>query len=462
MVAAQLARMTKLCAKPLHIALIDRQTSIAEGAAYRSADAVHLLNVPARGMSAWPDRPEDFLHWSHRRDPLVGPYSFLQRRHYAEYLRAQLFESIAGATDHLSIEIHRQEAHAIERRPQGGWQVQCGESEFFDADAVVLATGHRPPDDPLANSWVGSRARYVVDPWACLALASIEPHESVCLLGTGLTAVDVLQSLASADRRAPVLALSRRGLLPAAHAPAPLPPIDPRVWLEPLLRDDAVLTVSELSNAIRQAVDRAISANQDWRAIIDGLRPSIARLWQKLPPAERKRFLRHARPFWEVARHRMAPIVAASVEEMRRTGLFATIAARALASCGDKDGVTLVIARRGGGEQETRQFDWVVNCTGPGTYGRSGLPPLLANLVSSGYLEEDPLRLGVCCTSDGRALVQGQVIDDLLVVGTLRKPALWESTAVPELRQQCAVAAEIIMGERAKAAQTPLLQAIGH
>jgi hypothetical protein len=31
------------------------------------------------------------------------------------------------------------------------------------------------------------------------------------------------------------------------------------------------------------------------------------------------------------------------------------------------------------------------------------------------------------------------------VVGTLRKPDLWESTAVPELRQQAAAAAEAIL-----------------
>jgi uncharacterized NAD(P)/FAD-binding protein YdhS len=40
------------------------------------------------------------------------------------------------------------------------------------------------------------------------------------------------------------------------------------------------------------------------------------------------------------------------------------------------------------------------------------------------------------------------LLDDLVVVGTLRKADLWESTAVPELRQQAAVAAKVALGRR--------------
>jgi uncharacterized NAD(P)/FAD-binding protein YdhS len=41
-------------------------------------------------------------------------------------------------------------------------------------------------------------------------------------------------------------------------------------------------------------------------------------------------------------------------------------------------------------------------------------------------------------------------VPDLFVVGTLRKPACWESTAVPELRQQAAAVAEGVLGWAAK------------
>jgi uncharacterized NAD(P)/FAD-binding protein YdhS len=34
---------------------------------------------------------------------------------------------------------------------------------------------------------------------------------------------------------------------------------------------------------------------------------------------------------------------------------------------------------------------------------------------------------------------------DLFVIGTLRKPSVWESTAVPELRNQAAAVAECVL-----------------
>jgi uncharacterized NAD(P)/FAD-binding protein YdhS len=65
------------------------------------------------------------------------------------------------------------------------------------------------------------------------------------------------------------------------------------------------------------------------------------------------------------------------------------------------------------------------------------------SLVEAGLLELDRLGLGVRTGRDGRALLAERESEDLLVLGTLRKPELWESTAVPELRVQAERTAEI-------------------
>jgi uncharacterized NAD(P)/FAD-binding protein YdhS/quercetin dioxygenase-like cupin family protein len=444
MVAAQLARKSAESGRAFHVVVIDRQTAVAEGAAYRTPDGSHLLNVPATGMSAWPDRPNDFLEWSKRRDPGISPYAFLQRRSYGEYLRATFFDSIALAGSCISVEHHRQEARRVEWRCEGGWRIGLGNGSAIDADTVVLATGHRPPDDPLGRCWSGSRARYVNDPWATLALTSIEPQETVCLLGTGLTTIDVLQSLSQSARQAPVMALSRRGLMPAAHAEAPLSAINPCAWIEPMLEDGG-LTMSRFAAALRSEIRQARAAGANWRQVIDGLRPYISRLWLCLSNEERGRFLRHARPFWEVSRHRMAPAVAHNVRRLTQSNLFSRAAARVVAGYGESDGVTLTIRRRGQCAVEQLKFNWVVNCTGPASGGVTSLPPVLTSLLQAGYLEADALGLGVRSTREGRAQVKGGVVEDLFIVGTLRKPDLWESTAVPELRQQAADAADGIV-----------------
>ena len=442
MVAAQLLCKAALSDAPLHVAIIDRQTSIAEGAAYRTPDSRHLLNTPASGMSAWPDRPDDFLRWARNRDSSVRPYAFLQRRAYGEYLRTTLFEAVEQAGARSSVDIRREEADVIERL-EDGWRVHGSGSVSIEAQIVVLATGHRPPMDPLDERWAGSRARYIEDPWSSLALTAIEADESVCLLGTGQTAMDVLQCLVGRGRTATVVALSRRGLVPAAHAQAALPWADSLGWLVPLLRAGGGITTRAITRRIRSAVRSAESSGQDWRQVIDGLRPHVTEIWQALPPPERKRFLRHARAFWEVARHRMAPTVAEEVTKAVDTGMFSAGAARVLAARGALDGVTLTVRRRGESASEELEFDWVVNCTGPGQ--GIGLPPVIAGLIDAGFLEEDSLGLGVRSTSDGRALVDDRVIEDLVVIGSLRRADMWESTAVPELRLQAALAANAII-----------------
>lgn len=445
MVAVQLVCKAARSGLPMDLVMLDRQTSIAEGAAYRTPDARHLLNVPASGMSAWPDRADDFLEWARQRDPSVAPYSFMPRRTYGEYLRTTFLDAIAKAGPRVSVEIRRVEAEAIEQRGKRGWRIHCVESQPIEADAVVLATGHRPLADPLSRSWAGSRARYIEDPWSSLMLTAIEKDESVCLLGTGLTAIDVLQSLGGSTRSVPVMALSRRGLLPAAHTLALLPRIEPKDWLEPLLRAESEITIRALTRNIGRAIREANLAGQNGQQVIDGLRPHISHIWKALPPRERSRFLRHARTFWEVARHRMAPAVAQEVKAATDAGLFCVAAARILSARGDMDGATLTVRRRGRTVHESHRFDWIINCTGPGTGRESGFPPSIAGLIDAKCLEVDPERLGVRSTPNGQAVVDGRVIEDLLLVGSLRKADNWESTAVPELRLQAALAAEAIM-----------------
>ncbi len=462
MVAAQLLRTQAASAAPLHLVVVDRQTSIAEGAAYRTPDSRHLLNVPVSGMSAWPDDPDHLLRWARQRDAAVGPYTFLQRHVYGEYLRTIFFEAIAATGAATTVELRRAEARHVERTPRG-WRVHCGDGAAFAADVLVLATGHRPPTDPLKDRWVGSRARYIEDPWSSLALTAIDPHESVCLLGTGLTAMDVVQCLfGSGPRSAVVTAISRRGLKPAAHADTALTAVDSLAWLEPLLQAGRGATIRALCRSLRAVILTEGAAGTDWREVVDGLRLHLTQVWQALSVAERARFLRHARPFWEIARHRMAPVVARQVEAATAAGAFSVLAARVLAARATVDGVSLTLRRRGAAAPETLQFDWIINCTGPGSGADIDLPPLIGELIGAGLLSTDSLGLGVHCDADGRALSDARASHDLFVIGSLRKADVWESTAVPELRVQAAQTARAILARLdARAAEPARLAAHG-
>ena len=103
-------------------------------------------------------------------------------------------------------------------------------------------------------------------------------------------------SLARNGHRGPIMALSRRGLLPRRHAEAssgnPLP--DPP--------EVSSISLSDL-RAVRRSVREQEEKGRDWRDIIDALRPFTTGYWRSLPLCEQKRFLRHLRPWWDVHRH---------------------------------------------------------------------------------------------------------------------------------------------------------------
>ncbi len=124
MVLANLLRLSRQSPAPLHFILIDRQPAVGEGVAYRTNDSKHLLNVPAGRMSAWPDRPDDFLAFARAGDPSVTPDDFLPRKLYGQYVRQTLLEQAGSPGDNVSVEMIRDSVTELappRRRQVGTW-----------------------------------------------------------------------------------------------------------------------------------------------------------------------------------------------------------------------------------------------------------------------------------------------------------------------------------------------------
>jgi len=360
------------------------------GIAYGAARPWHLLNSRAGAMSADPDDPGHFVRWAG-----TVPEAFRPRAEYGRYLRSVLEEAAVEHPGRLRVRPGRATAIGADAT------VSLAEGGVIRADDVVLAAG-----GPAVSRQEVPHSRYVADPWLPGALDGLPADRPVLLIGTGLTAVDVALTLtADAPRTAPVVAVSRRGLLPLTHTAAASPPTAP-----PL--DDCV-TLRDVVRAVRAAAGEA----GDWRPIVDGLRPYLDELWTALTPAERDAFLRHlARP-WECHRHRMAPVVAARVAELREAGL-------------------LEIRSGGLSAVDTGQFAAVINCAGPGRLPEAA-GSLVGGLLKTGIARVGPHSLGLDIDHSGRLVgAGGRVSDRLFLIGPLRRGAQWETTAVPEIRAQ--------------------------
>ena len=144
MVAVNLARLGMA---GLRVLLFERGKKLARGAAYDSESKERLLNVPARLMSAFPDRLDHFIDWLHARDPEIDPAAFVSRSLYGEYLESLLRDARRKAGSRLSV-VRDQVIDAVEE-PTGRLTLKTDQGSRYGADAVVLALGNPPPHDFL-------------------------------------------------------------------------------------------------------------------------------------------------------------------------------------------------------------------------------------------------------------------------------------------------------------------------
>ena len=420
---------------PLDILLIERHAERGRGIAYGTRSPAHLLNVPAGRMGLYPDDEDDFLRFARARDTEVTGGSFLRRSLYGEYLAARLDEaarkaprarlrSITGAVTGL-----RPEAES------GRTRLSLADGSSLDADRVVLASGNPPPvDPPLEDSGSFADPGYVSDPWAPGSFDAVRPGQPVLLIGTGLTMLDVALELARRGFSGPIFALSRRGLTPQAHRPKPGAPLEPHVVAD-LLRGGPA-KIRRYLKVIRLCVAELGEQGIDWRDVIAALRPFTAELWQRLEPAERRRFLRHVQVYWDTHRHRTAPAAYAEFQRLRREGTVVVKAGRlrALTRVGENR-IQVRWQPRGTARDAHAQVGSVINCTGPRSRIQALKDPLFHALLRQGLLVPDALGLGIEADAVGALLDrEGIPSKTLFYTGPLLKARDWECTAVPELR----------------------------
>jgi uncharacterized NAD(P)/FAD-binding protein YdhS len=439
--AAQLLRKS---AGRLSVVLIAPNPCVGRGVAYGTRCSGHLLNVPARDMSAFPEDPENFLRWARSHyNPEVKGSDFLPRSCYGDYVHSALQQEIGRFRG--CFERVEDEAVAIDPR-KGAVHVQLRCGIRHAASRAVLALGNFPPADLPLPEDLRSTPGYVGNPWAPGACERIAASDDVLLVGSGLTSVDVLIALRARGCTGKIHLLSRHGLLPNTHRiVAPWPPI--AAELSPV-------TLLELMGKVRMQVIVARMHGYDWRAVIDAIRPATQQIWRSLPDRERRRFLRHLRPYWEVHRHRMAPEMAARVEAEIALG-HAEIHAGRITACEENGGGIDVTWRdRRSGTLQNLRVQHIVNCTGPETDCRRINSPLLESLLRDGLARPDRFALGLDCAGDGALIdAHGAASKVLYALGPARKGQLWESTAVPEIRVQASELAALLASDHCNDAE---------
>ena len=426
------------------IVVIESRPELGLGLAYSTPSLRHLLNVPAGKISALPSTPNHFLDWLRAtHDPSATTETFAPRAIFGRYVQSLLaetkgIEQIRGTVTHY---------HTF----GSGADLTLSDGSHLRANLVVLATGNFDPSplpsirDAALNSGV-----YRHNAWLPDTFAGLEHNAPVTLIGSGLTAVDVLLRLRELGHRGTITAISRHGVFPNRHTE-----------YTPITKASIPAETPATCVAYLRAIRAAIQSGAEWRAAIDSLRSTTNDLWLALPSTEQQRFRRHLQRRWEVVRHRMAPPIADLIETELAAGTLLIREGHLASVDAWCEGAILKIRNSGKSESEEFVSSRVINCTGPSMNYRHVDSPLLKSLFSQGLATDGPLGGGFNCTLDGEMIESnGRASGHLFNLGPGRLGTLLESIAIPEIRQQAAHLAAILARRidstnRIKALSTP-------
>jgi uncharacterized NAD(P)/FAD-binding protein YdhS len=244
--------------------------------------------------------------------------------------------------------------------------------------------------------------------------------------------VDAAIALSESGHRGPIVALSRLGLLPQAHRR-----VEPRKIAEVELPSPARL--ASFLHWLRVRARHEMRSGSDWRSVVDGLRLHVQGIWRAMPSQSRRRFLEHARPWWDTHRHRMAPEVETKIRALQASGQLRILSGRILEVNAKRVGASVSIPPRASEGEVRLEVSRIIACRGLTSGPWRSSNPLVAQLLAEGYARADPLDIGLDVDNDCAVVdAGGRASERIFAVGPISQAAFWESIAVPDIGLQVA------------------------
>ncbi|ARX85515.1 putative pyridine nucleotide-disulfide oxidoreductase [Streptomyces alboflavus] len=434
-----------------------------------------LVNSPPALMSI---RHADFGHYAAWLGPRGAAHlderlglPLVPRALYGEYL-AHTAETASAALRADGRQVRVVVGRVTDAARSGArWSLRAEDGRTYGADHVALCVGGGTPQDHYG---LDGAPGYVGDPYPLArTLPQVPPGGRVAVIGSGLTAVDVVVSLAAHGHTGPITLLSRSGVLPhvwqrpGGHRPRHM--TVERVTA--LHREQGAVTLDDLAELLRtelaelgedfddlladllatgtedpvQRLRRQLAAVDDpryGRRILQETAHSVGPYaWRLLPEADRVRLRRHFRTATSVASP-MVPVNAAALMRLLDSGHLTLLAGVRKAEA--KDGVFHVRGDHDDHHDHTeRTFDTVVNAVNPPPLAiPQAAGPLVSALLADGSAALHPA--GGLVPADPR----------LHVVGDLSGGGPFLTSSIPATAARAAQVARTIVASGSRTPRT--------
>ena len=421
--------------RPLHIFLINDDFPVARGVAFSAHTSVYLLNVPASTMSCFADDLRHFLRWlQQKEDYKTVPENLLERmfvprRLYGEYLH-ETWQEMKGSNPQVTVQEIKDKV--VDAVPEGHcFNLYCKQHAAIKADYIVVATGNeKPASIRIPNITFYQSVNYHANPWKADAV-KVSDNKAVLIIGNGLTMVDTVLGLLEQNYQGTIYSLSPNGF-------ALLPHISNGVLYKEMLNElSPPYNLGDLFSMFKKHIRAVGKMGLTAEPVIDSVRVKTQEIWSALSLDEKKRFLRHLRYHWNIARHRIPAHIHRRLQQLRINQKLVCYKANLLNIEENNTGIQVGFYNKDTGKNEEIEVASVINCTGPVCDITRSDNELIKNLVNRKLIVPDPLRLGINAGFAGAIIDgDGNVSKQLFTLGSHMKGILWESTAVPDLRVQ--------------------------
>ncbi len=303
---AALAKLYAAAKTPLlTIKIVDDNPAAPRGLAYAVTHPSLILNVPAQRMGVCTDDPTHFYQWLQQSGQwrqlhpdfstlTIQPDDFVPRMIYGEYLHQVLRESVTRLEEFgNSVEFIAERVVTVKAASDNSVCITTNHHRSLVADSLVIATGNYP----AFQNPVTSHSIFVSPYCASANECDWQQQRDLVLIGSGLSTVDAVQMALSQGFNGRFHIFSGHGLLPLAHQETH------HQQVLPVFNS----TAQSARNLLRD-VRAYIHSNQQqgiaWQDSINQLRALNNQIWSNLPEKERVR-IRKFFPWWNVARHRI-------------------------------------------------------------------------------------------------------------------------------------------------------------
>jgi uncharacterized NAD(P)/FAD-binding protein YdhS len=384
------------------------------GVAYQADSEVAILNRTAANMSAVMASNDHFANWlTAAGHPAALLNDYVPRPLFGNYLASTLASAgVQAKLDGNEVLLVAAQMVAIVDA-HGRFQLHS-EHATWQADRVVLCTGNLATNH--YRHLLGT-ANYFHSPYPLSqALGRLKPDQRVAVIGSRLSAVDVLAWLTTSGHTGPVSLLSRQGYLPSVQygqentalayctreriarlAASAGGRLSYRTVLRIVLKELSLACGYRFSAKyqkpkgadpvaiFRRDVQRAKQGAQPWQSAFVALNDVISELWHVLDARDREKFRTQDFSRFMALRVPIPARNAVKVLELFDSGRLDMHAGL--------DGVTHkenAFHATFKSSTLTKTFDVVINCTGSDNDVTRTSDPLYRQLIDSGLLAPHP------------------------------------------------------------------------